>query len=61
MRDQPAEESKPADQVASVEAVQPQDESIPADAKPEESLLNEVAKSTEPLPQRESELTIDND
>jgi hypothetical protein len=61
MRDQPAEESKPADQVESVEAVQLQDDSIPADAKPEESLLNGVAKSTEPLPQRESELTIDND
>jgi bromodomain-containing factor 1 len=54
MRDQTAEESKPVDQVASVEVVQPQDESIPAETNPEESLLNGVAKSTEPLPESDS-------
>lgn len=61
MQDQPAEESKPvasADQIASVEAVHPQDGSPLPDAKPEESLLNGVAKSTEPLPDSDSNAEV---
>lgn len=64
MHDQPTEESKPAvdvDQVASVEPAQPREESILADAKPEESLLNGVAKSTEPLPDSDSNVEASGD
>ena len=41
--------------------MQPQDESNPADAKPEESLLNGVAKSTEPLPESDSNAEVSGD
>jgi bromodomain-containing factor 1 len=65
MHDQPTEEPKHdagLDQVASVEAVQPQeDESNLADTKPEESLLNGVAKSTEPLPDSDSNVETGGD
>lgn len=64
MQDQPIEESKPAvavEPVTSVESVQPQEASIEIEAKPEESLLNGVAKSTEPLPDSDSNADVAGD
>ena len=61
MQDEPTEESKLVDQAASVETVPVQNESITTDAKPEESLLNGVAKTTEPLPESDSNAEISGD
>jgi bromodomain-containing factor 1 len=57
MQDIPADEPEPVvsvDKVTSVEAVQLKEEPLLADTKPEESLLNGVAKSTEPFPESDS-------
>ena len=47
------------EQVASAESIQPQDEPAVAEAKPEESLLNGVSKSTEPPSDVDVEPSVD--
>jgi bromodomain-containing factor 1 len=64
MQDQPTEEPTPIaseDTIAPVESTEPQAESVFADAKPEEALLNGVEQSTEPLPESDSNAEVNGD